>query len=314
MNRYLVSFCNAGEIRLAILTRAGIERDITIQDPSIAEHSGVTGIAISGDRIFLALNSIPSAIMVLDRDLKVVDIRVVPELFDLHGVACDGNRVIVVSTGTNQVCALPMDLKGNLDVIWHGDVLNDTIHINSVQIAGGTTFLSLFGPRRPGQMRHGEVIDLTTGLPLLSGLREPHSPVWWNDSLYILESATGDLLQARKGFAPRRLAGMIGYARGLAVDEEGLVFGKSGYRDLSKSLLGDWRSPPFLDPSPQDHPLGHSGVYFLSHDRSPPIFVDTSAIGLEIYDVVGMTTGATAPADAAPRRPSMFRRRPKQPS
>jgi hypothetical protein len=308
VGRYLVSFCNANEIRLAVVTRAGIERDLKIADSAIPAGAGVTGIAAFGDRIYLALQN-TSAILVLDRDFNLVNIRMVPELVDLHGIAADGERVIVVSTGTNQVCALPPDLKGNLDVIWHGDVLNNTLHANCVHIAGGATFLSMFGARRPGQMRNGEVIDLGTGQTVLSGLREPHSPFWRDGNLYVLESATGDLLRSSPGFAPRRMMGIVGYARGLAVDDDGFVVGKSGYRDLSRSLLGDWRLPPLLDPVSEINPLGHSGVYFQSHDRSAaPAFVDTTAIHLEVFDIVALPDATEAPARG---RSSLFRRRPK---
>jgi hypothetical protein len=290
MSRYLVSFCNNDAIRLAVLNRSGIERIIDIQNPNIPPIiSGVTGLSLSGEQVFVSLQSSPSAILSLDRQFAVTKVRILPELSDLHGLACEANRLLAISTGTNQVCSLPFDLVDAPEVIWQGGThLGDTLHVNDIHAANNTLFITMFGERPVGAMRSGAIIDLKSGKPMLTGLREPHSPFWWQGSLYVLESATGDLIQIRTGFGPRRVAGFVGYMRGLLVDEHGFVLGQSGYRNTSRSLIGDRRSAPHMMLNTEVNPLTRSGVYFMSNDIGGSIFIDTTSVGTEIFQIISL--------------------------
>jgi uncharacterized protein (TIGR03032 family) len=64
------------------------------------------------------------------------------------------------------------------------------------------------------------VLDTRTGEPVVSGICVPHSPRWYRDALWVLESGTGSLLRAdvRTGDS-QTVYEAPGFTRGLAFAE-----------------------------------------------------------------------------------------------
>lgn len=293
MRRYLVSFCNNDRrLRIAVVTRLGIERVIDLGGGLFTftfDPLGITGICLHGDRLLVALQSREmSGILILDSDYIVQQDVKLPNLYDLHGICAYGSEIAAVSTGTNRIAALDAADFAFRRVLWKDDgELRDRDHLNDVHVTPeGVLIVSRFCAQRPDSLRSGAVFEVESGRTILDGLREPHSPVWWDGSVYVLESGTGNLLRARPGHTPERVAGILGYARGLAIDEEGFAVGLSGYRDLSRSRLGDNRLAPLTLPSPDPGLLRRSGVYFIPHGGERVDFVDTTSCGLEIYQIL----------------------------
>jgi len=283
MSRYLVSFCNTGSFRLAVVSRQGIDRRIEIPKPPVLGTSlGMTGLASANGKIFVSLQTSPAAVLTLDFDLAVTGLTILRELADLHGIACHGDRLLIASTGTDQICSVEQMDAESVKVMWRdADTLTDSLHLNDLRVVEDRVFVSSFGRRIPGRTRLGSVVDITTGETLAAGLREPHSPFWWRSALYVLDSVSGDLLRFRAGFPSSRVLGIVGYARGLAVDEKGFVVGKSAYRELSGSMSGHGFPAPHIAPMSEVNALGRSGVCFFPHDGGQATFVDTTEIGAE---------------------------------
>lgn len=288
MTIYLASFCNAGRACLALLNKDGLQSVINLSDfCSPLRPNGATGLCISEDSLYISLQSFPACVLRLDKNFKLQGRAELSSLRDLHGLAAGSGRLAIVSTGTNQIAELPLDLSGSPVLKWGvGETLCDVDHINDVSFSNGRLLAAMFGPRLPNAMRSGRIVDVNDGSTVISGLREPHSVYQWAGRTYVLESASGDLIEHTDGFNPSRLFGVIGYVRGLYVDEDGFVLGKSGYRNISRSVLGDTRQSPHIALPDETNPLGRSTIYFLSHNGEAPIMVDTSSIGHEIYQII----------------------------
>ena len=290
-SRYLVSFCNNDErLRLAIVTPQGIERVVDLGSNLLPLPAlGLTGICVDGERIFVALQAYePAILLMLDREYELrAEIRV-ENAADLHGVLAIGSELMIVSTGTSQLLSVDRADPGESRVVWtEGDAGHDRDHLNDLHLTPDRRLLlSRFGQQQPGRMRSGAIVEVRTGTILLDGLREPHSPYWWDSQVYVLESATGDLIRARPGGAPERVAGIVGYARGLALDEHYIAIGKSGYREISRGRLGDDRSAPLVPEGADSSLLRCSGVYFIAQDGGAVSWVDTTSCGTEIYQIL----------------------------
>ena len=69
---------------------------------------------------------------------------------------------------------------------------------------------------RPGKATGGVVMDVPAGEVIARGLCMPHSPRWRGGRLWVLESGTGRLLTVEPGGRRESVAGVPGFARGLA--------------------------------------------------------------------------------------------------
>ena len=291
MSRFLVSFCNnAPYARLAVVGTGGIERIVELDaSPQGQRNIGVTGFCRQDEHWHVCLQGPTGLICTLDRDFRLVRMAHHPELRDLHGIIGFRDRLFVASTGTDQICSLATPSLGDLRAEWSLSALAiDTAHVNDLAVVDDRLFASSLGTRTREQVRSGSVLDVAAARILLSGPREPHSLQHWNGRLYLLESATGDLIEWREGFEPRRRLGIIGYARGLAFTERLIAIGRSGYRDASRLMLGDRRQAPVTAPMPAEL-LDRSGVCFATHDGRAAGFIDTTAIGREIYQIVAIS-------------------------
>jgi uncharacterized protein (TIGR03032 family) len=72
------------------------------------------------------------------------------------------------------------------------------------------------GGWRPGKARGGCLLDIESGEPVIQGLSMPHSPRYYDDRLWWLESGEGTLarLDPRTG-CPEVVAQLPGFTRGL---------------------------------------------------------------------------------------------------
>lgn len=278
---------------MAVVSPCGVERIVDLS-PSILPFAarGLTGICIHDNRIVLAVqSSVLSILLVLDRDYEVQGEIRLPNAADLHGVIARGTELVVVSTGTNKVIAVDWPAGGQGRVIWEEvGVETDRDHLNDLTVTeNGTLLVSRFGPRRSDHMRSGAVFEPDTGRVLLGGLREPHSVCCWHSVVHVLESVAGDLIRAPGDTVPQRVMGIIGYARGLSLDDEYIVIARSGYRESSRGTLGGRRSAPFLAPPAGDEFLRYSGLCFIAQDAGTTRWVDTTICGPEIYQVVPLS-------------------------
>ncbi len=145
-----------------------------------------------------------------------------------HEVAWAGDELWLVNTRFSCLCTLHPDYS--FVPRWRPPFITalaaeDRCHLNGLALLDGRPrhVTALGTTDTPGGWRadkpHGGcLIDIFSGEIILRGLSMPHSPRWHEGQLWLLESGTGQLVQADLGTGRwRTVAELPGFARGLAL-------------------------------------------------------------------------------------------------
>ena len=117
----------------------------------------------------------------------------------------------------------------------------DRCHLNGVAMVGGKPrYVTALGQTdtaggwRASKSRGGVVMSVPDGRIVAEGLCMPHSPRWYQDRLWVLESGTGRLVSVEAATGEKRvLAEMSGFARGLGLYGPYAFVGLSKIRETS---------------------------------------------------------------------------------
>lgn len=162
---------------------------------------------------------------------------------DIHDLAIDSQgRIIFVSTLLN--CLATVSDKHSCTPLWKpsfiSKVINeDRCHLNGLaMVAGKPAYVTACSQSdvvdgwREKRRTGGCVIDVANNEVIATGLSMPHSPRWYRDKLWLLNSGMGELgyLELDTGkFQP--IAFCPGYLRGLAFTGNYALVGLSQPRD-----------------------------------------------------------------------------------
>jgi uncharacterized protein (TIGR03032 family) len=121
----------------------------------------------------------------------------------------------------------------------------DRCHLNGMALVEGkpkfvTSFSQSDKPQgwRDGEKDSGVVVDVDTNEVVARGLYHPHSPRWYRNNLYVLESGTGSLCRVNVETGEiKRINEMSGYVRGLSFVNNYAVVGISKIRASNSSNL-----------------------------------------------------------------------------
>ncbi len=147
---------------------------------------------------------------------------------DVHDVTVeDSGRVVLVNTMFG--CLATLSERASFQPLWQPPFLSalaaeDRCHLNGLALRDGraryvTAVARTDVPEgwRERRTDGGCVIDVTTGNVMVEGLSMPHSPRWYQDRLWVLNSGRGEFgyVDLERGkFEP--IAFCPGYLRGLA--------------------------------------------------------------------------------------------------
>jgi uncharacterized protein (TIGR03032 family) len=162
---------------------------------------------------------------------------------DIHDVAVDGEgRVVFSNTLFN--CLATTDQGHSFQLVWRPPWISklapeDRCHLNGVAIRDGrpryVTAVSrsdVVDGWRDKRRGSGVVVDIDSNEAVCEGLSMPHSPRWYRDALWLVDSGSGFFgrvdMKAGK-FEP--LAFCPGFARGLAFIGDFAVIGLSACRE-----------------------------------------------------------------------------------
>jgi uncharacterized protein (TIGR03032 family) len=162
---------------------------------------------------------------------------------DIHDLGVDRRgRIVFASSLFN--CLGTVSDHSSFHPLWSPPFISrlaaeDRCHLNGLAFRGGEpAFVSCVSRTdvhdgwRDRRRNGGMVIDVATGETVLAGLSMPHSPRWYRDRLWVLDSGNGqfgwiDTAQGR--FEP--VAFCPGYARGLSFHGNYAVIGLSLARE-----------------------------------------------------------------------------------
>jgi uncharacterized protein (TIGR03032 family) len=168
---------------------------------------------------------------------------------DVHDLVLDrSGKLIFANTLFN--CLATVSNTHSFTPLWQPEfisqlVAEDRCHLNGVALhEGKVRYVTTIGQTdqangwRDRRHHGGCVIDITNNQIIATGLSMPHSPRWYQDRLWLLNSGTGefgylDLKQAK--FKP--IVFCPGYLRGCALSENYAVVGISQLRNKTFSGL-----------------------------------------------------------------------------
>ncbi|MHC0061786.1 TIGR03032 family protein [Nostoc sp. UIC 10890] len=172
------------------------------------------------------------------------DVLYVPQVgyvtgdLDVHDVAYSGEQIVFVNTLFS--CLATVSNTHSFVPLWQPPFISklaaeDRCHLNGLAMVNGqpryvsaTSMSDVADGWRDHRANGGCVIDTTSNQVIVSGLSMPHSPRWYRDKLWLLNSGTGEFGYVdleRGAFEPVTFC--PGYLRGLTFAGEFAIVGLS---------------------------------------------------------------------------------------
>lgn len=177
---------------------------------------------------------------------------------DIHDLAWSGDGSLY-AVNTSFSCLIKIDGNYSFTPVWKPPFISslaseDRCHLNGMAMrAGKPAFVTAFN--RGDTFRSwkeeittgGIVMDISDNSIIAEGLAMPHSPRWWNDQLFVLLSATGEIaiIDIKTG-TKEVLARLNGFVRGMAKAGDFIFIGLSAMRESATDMF---RQMPIADQS-----------------------------------------------------------------
>ncbi len=166
---------------------------------------------------------------------------------DLHDLAYQSNKIIAVNTRFSCVCSF--DENFSFTPIWSPPFITentpeDRCHLNGLELEHGelkyATALGTGNTKeswRDNIKTGGMLMDIPSNKILLDNLSMPHSPRLYNNRLFLLESAKGELVEInRETMEKRTVVKLNGLVRGLSIINDLAFIGISKVREKSSTF------------------------------------------------------------------------------
>jgi uncharacterized protein (TIGR03032 family) len=177
---------------------------------------------------------------------------------------------------------------------------DDRCHLNGMALRDGIPrYVSMFSESdqaqgwRDTKAFGGLVMDIESGEILTSGLCMPHSPRWYRDQLFVLESGKGTLSRVDLDSGECEvIITLPGFTRGLAFIGRYAIVGLSQVRESVFAGI----------PLTETNEPRHSGVWIVDLDTAQIVgFVRFDGLVQEVFDLQVITgAGAAVDGDGKP--------------
>jgi len=303
MSRFLITFCNTLPQGFPLAAYDFETEDLEwIETPTGAGVvGGATGICRLEDAYAVLLQNRlpgwPSTLALYDLELRPLFAQRLRIVSDGHSLAAHEGCLYVVSTGTNEVVRLKLDVANSRvdeESFWKlGEVRADEHHLNGITVVDGRHFLSMFGPDSADGARVGRILDTDGRRALSLSLLQPHSLAVFQNHLYCLESLRGQVwripIDDLAADVPAPFCELPGYLRGIAFDAAYMYVGASSHRLRSKS------KGVLNDPPAQSRASLHCLLHRVSLADGAIQSRDLTPFGREIYDVLPLPVESRHP-------------------
>lgn len=291
----LLSFSNLTDRSQPPLGLLDLE-SFTLSIPPIPDELrgslGITGLAASQDAIYVVVQR--PAHETAEPDTSALAILAPGTLslkgfytfslgLDVHSIMVVGDRLLAVSTGTDELLELGLADAGvtSESVVWRprSDApRTDINHLNGLCSHRGALIVSGFGPRsgdRWSSATKGYILNLDCGDVVRSDLRQPHSVASCGSEVAYCESAQAAVTLGDFG----RVSDLPGYTRGLClVDRQWLVGTSVGRHPEDSRGIANAADPGIC--------TGMCGVSSIGPGLQVERSLDLGAYATEIYDLL----------------------------
>ena len=166
---------------------------------------------------------------------------------DIHDIFWASNKLWAVNTRFSCLCTI--DEQYSFRPQWKPDFISDITpedrcHLNGIAMQNGkpkyATALGktdIAGGWRENKVQGGIIIDIENNKIIADGLAMPHSPRLYNNELYVLLSATGELAKVNiSNGSVEVIKEMNGFVRGMDKHGDFLFIGLSKLRESSNTF------------------------------------------------------------------------------
>lgn len=167
---------------------------------------------------------------------------------DIHDLCYDKDGKLV-AVNTLFSCIVGIDDRYNFTPLWKPPFIDamvseDRCHLNGLALKDGVPkYATAFNQGNSMQSwrenitKTGVVFDLDTNETVVSGLAMPHSPRWFGDALYVLLSASGELIRVDVNKGKHDVVVKLdGFVRGMDLYKDYLFIGLSKLRKNSSTF------------------------------------------------------------------------------
>lgn len=168
---------------------------------------------------------------------------------DVHDLNFGDEGRSLYAVNTRFSCLMTIDDRHSFTPYWKPKFItklasDDRCHLNGMAMVDGKPrFATSFSQTdtaagwRPTVTTSGTVFDVPSGEVVATGLAMPHSPRMYNGELYLLLSATGELVRVNTANGSIDVVKKIGgFVRGMALSGEYLFVGVSKLREKSSTF------------------------------------------------------------------------------
>ncbi|MEO1655292.1 MAG: TIGR03032 family protein, partial [Bacteroidota bacterium] len=220
------------------------------------------GIAIKGDQLALAtqdevilLKNIPDLAATYPQQPKTYDGLFIPRAsfyvgyLDLHDLDFGQKGIWAVNTQFSCLCLI--NAQNSFNPIWKPPFISkiapgDRCHLNGLALVNGKPkYVSALGSTdtpegwRENKLKGGILMDVESNEFVLKDLAMPHSPRWIAGRLFMLISATGEVIKVNPQNGSYEVVNRLkGFVRGMAHYDDYLFVGLSKLR-LNSSAFRD---------------------------------------------------------------------------
>jgi len=164
---------------------------------------------------------------------------------DIHEMGFDENNELWI-VNTKMSCLCTLDINHSIVPRWRppfisGYDLTDRCHLNGLGMRDGKPkYVSALGTSdKPGGWREnkafgGIIMDIDDNRIIAEGLSMPHSPRWYRDKLWVLESGAGQLITVDETTGEKTVVAQVpGFCRGIDFIERYALIGLSEVRETA---------------------------------------------------------------------------------
>jgi hypothetical protein len=310
----LVSFCNIKTPTTPPLCvyDPGSGELLAIRLPDgVPDGSGISGLACCDRFVYIAMQAGSSrggaepagkpCLLIFERStFRLLAVHQFKAARDVHSMCWSPHRLLVVSTGTDEVFEL--SLQGT-DVVaeslyWRPDGDHpraDTHHLNGIVCSSEGLLVSGFGKKPAGSWSsaiNGFIINATERCTVLDGLEQPHSVAMANSSLLFCESRRMAVRAATDG----RSRVLPGYTRGLCSSGSFVFAATSAGRSTSRST-----GQIIENPGDAGESKGRCTISCLDQETLSIVRTTECAAHGEIYDLLAIDGTGRWPLGPCPR-------------